>query len=210
MVVEMRKRTYEASEAAKREICAALKTLMAQKPLNKITVAEIMHSCGMARQHFYYHFEDIYDAVRWIFDQEAVALLREHEGVMLWQDGLLQLFQYLQEKRAVCLCALHSLSREHLKRFFQMDIHAIIQSTIQRIVMELNYQASDDEVDLLTKFYVGALASMIEEWLLGDIQETPEELIRFADQLLKDHVRGAALRMARPHPGTEQTCKEDS
>ena len=79
----MRIRTYEASEAAKREICAALKTLMAQKPLNKITVAEIMQSCGMARQHFYYHFEDIYDAVRWMFDQEAVALLRKHEGVML-------------------------------------------------------------------------------------------------------------------------------
>ena len=62
------------------EICAALKSLMAQKPLNKITVAEIMQSCGMVRQHFYYHFEDIYDAVRWMFDQEAVALLREHEG----------------------------------------------------------------------------------------------------------------------------------
>ena len=76
MVVGMRQRTYEASEAAKREICAALKTLMAQKPLNKITIVEIMQSCGMARQHFYYHFEDIYDAVHWMFDQEAVALLR--------------------------------------------------------------------------------------------------------------------------------------
>lgn len=210
MVVGMRQRTYEASEAAKREICAALKTLMAQKPLNKITIAEIMQSCGMARQHFYYHFEDIYDAVRWMFDQEAVALLREHEGVMLWQDGLLQLFQYLQENRTVCLCALRSLSREHLKRFFQTDIHAIIQSTILRIVIALNYHASDDEVDLLTKFYVGALASMIEEWLLGEIQGTPEELIRFTDQLLKDHVRGATLRMTEPRPAAEQICKEDS
>ena len=196
----MRKRTYEASETAKREICAALKNLMVQKPLNKITVAEIMASCGMARQHFYYHFEGIYD---WMFDQEAVALLREHEGVMLLQDGLLQLFHYLQENRAVCLCALHSISREHLKRFFQTDIHAIIQSTIQRIVIELNDQASDNEVNLLTTFYVGALESMIEEWLLGEIQETPEELIQFADRLLKDHVRGAALRLA------EQACREE-
>ena len=210
MKLGMRKRTYEASEAAKREICAALKTLMAQKPLNKISIAEIMQSCGMARQHFYYHFEDIYDAVRWMFDQEAVALLREHEGVMLWQDGLLQLFQYLQENRAVCLCALHSISREHLKRFFQTDVHVIIQGTIQRIAEELNYQVSDGEVDLLTKFYVGALASMMEEWLLGNIQETPEELIRFADQLLKDHVRGAALRMAKPRSTAEQTCGEES
>ena len=80
--VRMKRRTYEASETAKREICSALKALMAQKPLNKITVAEVMQSCGMARQHFYYHFDEIYDAVRWMFDQEAVALLREHEGVM--------------------------------------------------------------------------------------------------------------------------------
>ena len=210
VVVGMRKRTYEASEAAKREICAALKALMAQKPLNKITVAEIMQSCGMARQHFYYHFEDLYDAVRWMFNQEAVALLREHDGVMLWQDGLLQLFQYLQENRAVCLCALHSISREHLKRFVQTDVHVIIQGTIQRIAEELNYQVSEEEVDLLTKFYVGALASIMEEWLLGNIRETPEELIRFADQLLKDHVRGAALRMAETPPAAEQTCRGGS
>lgn len=206
----MKKRTYEASNAAKRQICTVLKELMTQKPLNRITVAEIMRGCGMARQHFYYHFDDVYDAVRWIFEEEAVALLREHEGVMLWQDGLLQLFQYLQENRAVCLCALHSISREHLKRFFQTDVHVIIQGTIQRIVEELNYHVSEEEVDLLTKFYVGALASMMEEWLLGNIQETPEELIRFADQLLKDHVRGAALRMAETYPSAEQTCKEET
>ena len=123
---------------------------------------------------------------------------------------MLQLFQYLQENRAVCLCALHSISREHLKRFFQTDVHVIIQGTIQRIAEELNYQVSDGEVDLLTKFYVGALASMMEEWLLGNIQETPEELIRFADQLLKDHVRGAALRMAETSPAAEQTCRGGS
>ena len=196
VVVGMRKRTYEASEAAKREICAALKALMAQKPLNKITVAEIMQSCGMARQHFYYHFEDIYAAVRWMFDQEAVALLRKHEGVLLWQDGLLQLFQYLQENREVCLCALHSVSREHLKRFFRDDINAVIQNNIKNLAAQLNYPASDQEINLLTKFYVSALAGITEDWLLGEIQETPEELIRFTDQLLQSHVMGATLRLA--------------
>ena len=117
---------------------------------------------------------------------------------MLWQDGLLQLFQYLQENRAVCLCALHSISREHLKRFFQTDVHAIIQGTIQRVVAELNCRVSDTEVDLLTKFYVGALASMMEEWLLENIQETPEELIRFADHAFE----GPCSRRGPAHGGS--------
>lgn len=205
----MKKRTYEASEAAKREICAALKSLMAQKPLNKITVAEIMHACGMARQHFYYHFEDIYDAVRWMFDQEAVALLRQHEGVMLWQDGLLQLFQYLQENRAFCLCALRSMGRDHLKRFFQTDIRAIIQSTIRLIAAELGYEAGEQELAMLTQFYVGALESIVEDWLLGELQGTPEELIRFVDQVLRDHVRGAGIRLSQAGSGAAPLPEPD-
>ena len=192
----MEKRTYAAGDAARQEICAALKSLMAQKPLDKITVAEIMRQCGMTRQHFYYHFEDIYAAVRWMFDQEAVALLRAHEGVLLWQDGLLQLFRYLQENRSVCLCALHSVSREHLKRFFRDDINSVIQNTIQNLAAQLNYPASDREIDLLTRFYVSALAGITEDWLQGEIRETPEELIRFTDQLLRSHVMGAKLRLA--------------
>ena len=51
---------------------------------------------------------------------------------------------------------------------------------------------------------------MIEEWLLGEIQGTPEELILCTDQRLKDHVRGATLRMTEPRPAAEQICKEDS
>ena len=203
----MEKRTYGASHTAKQEICIALKHLMAQKPLNKITIAEVMRACGMARQHFYYHFEDIYDAVRWMFDEEAMALLREHEGVMLWQEGLLQLFHYLQDNRAVCLCTLHSLSRAHLKRFFQRDIYAIIQSTIQSIAAELCYQASGRELALLTEFYVGALVSMVEDWLQGEIQESPEELIHLVDQLLRDHVRGAALRLMGTAHEANRICE---
>lgn len=40
--------------------------------------------------------------------------------------ALLQLFRYIEQNRAVCLCALKSVGREHLKRFFEADIHAII------------------------------------------------------------------------------------
>ena len=58
----------------------------------------------------------------------------------------------------------------------------------------------DREVVLLTRFYVGALASIVEDWLLGDIQESPEELIRFTDQLLREHVLGAELRLAGKAP----------
>ena len=58
---------YKTSETTCQAISGALKQLMTQKPLERITVAEIMDTCGIRRQHFYYYFTDIYDLLRWSF-----------------------------------------------------------------------------------------------------------------------------------------------
>ena len=171
---------YPTSETTKQELSAALKTLMSQKPLEKISIREITDLCGLRRETFYYHFADIYDLVKWMFEEEAIVLLRQHEGVQLWQEGLLQLFHYIQDNRAFCLCALRSIGHSHLRKFFQADIYGIVQRTVEQLV---------------TQFYVIALVGTVESWLLGELDRTPEELIAFADVMLKDHIRGAALRI---------------
>ena len=107
---------YKTSETTCQAISGALKQLMTQKPLERITVAEIMDTCGMRRQHFYYYFTDIYDLLRWTFEKEALELLQQQQGVFPWQNGFLHLFQYINQNRAVCLCALDSLGKESLKQ----------------------------------------------------------------------------------------------
>ena len=47
------------SKLTKRALAASLKKLLAQKPLSKITIADITEDCGMNRMTFYYHFQDI-------------------------------------------------------------------------------------------------------------------------------------------------------
>lgn len=48
----------EISLATKKDLAAALKKLMARKPINKITVRELVDECDMNRNSFYYHFDD--------------------------------------------------------------------------------------------------------------------------------------------------------
>lgn len=194
----MGEKNSSVSEHTKQQLASALKTLMAQKPMDKITISDLTSICKIRRQSFYYHFEDIYDLLRWTFQNEAVSLLRQHEGTLLWQEGILQLFRYLEENRAVCLCAMKSVGRDHIKRFFESDIHAILHRTIEQICRQISGSSDLDpviDVEMLTHFYVVALAGMIESWLLGEIDRTPEELIQFADTILNDQVRGAAARI---------------
>ena len=199
----MEKRTYAASDQTKHALAAALKELMAQRPIDKITIHDITERCGIRRQNFYYHFEDVYDLMRWMFQEEAVSLLRQHEGTLLWQEGLLQLFRYIEENKAVCLCALRSVGREHLKRFFETDIHAIIHRTVEQFGHEvgtISAGVTEADIELTTHFYVVALTGMLESWLLGEIDRTPEELISFADHTLMDQVQGARLRYSKNVP----------
>ena len=193
----MERRPNAASDQTKHALALALKELMAQEPIDRITIHELTERCGIRRQNFYYHFEDVYDLLRWMFQEEAVALLKQHEGTLLWQEGLLQLFHYIEDNRAVCLCALRSVGREHLKRFFEADIHAIIHRTVEQIGTEvgaLRAGVTEEEVSLMTHLYVVTFAGMLESWLIGEIDGTPEMLVAFADQFLQDHIRGARLR----------------
>lgn len=194
----MEKRTNAASYQTKQALATALKELMTQKPIDKITIHELTERCGIRRQNFYYHFEDVYDLLRWMFQEEAVSLLQQHEGIQLWQEGLLQLFRYIEENKAVCLCALNSVGRRHLKRFFDADLYAIIQQTITQIGTEIgipNEIITEEDMELLSHFYVTLLAGIIENWLRGEIDCTPEELINFSDKMLQDQMRGAQIRL---------------
>ena len=57
-------------------IAQTLDQLLRSRPLDKITVTELVEVCGISRQTFYYHFRDIMDVVEWQLRQgtdQAVA-----------------------------------------------------------------------------------------------------------------------------------------
>ena len=59
-----------ASDITKKALAESLKALGAKKIFDKITVADITDYCGVNRQTFYYHFNDKYELLGWIYTQE--------------------------------------------------------------------------------------------------------------------------------------------
>lgn len=50
----------------KRQIADACEELLQKKDLDKITVTEVVNLCGISRQTFYYHFQDLMAVGEWI------------------------------------------------------------------------------------------------------------------------------------------------
>ena len=60
------------SSSTKEALGAALKKMMAVKPIDKITVKDLVEICGVNRQTFYYHFDNVYDLMGRAFEYEFI------------------------------------------------------------------------------------------------------------------------------------------
>ena len=95
----------------------SLKHMLLKKPLDKITIRDITEDCGISRMAFYYHFKDIYDLVEWACIEDASKALQGKKTYETWQEGLLQIFEAVQENRPFILNAYRCISREQMERF---------------------------------------------------------------------------------------------
>ena len=46
-------------------IADAFVSLSGEKPIDKITVKDLVEKCSISRQTFYYHFQDILEVIEW-------------------------------------------------------------------------------------------------------------------------------------------------
>lgn len=176
----------------KRLLTQSLKKLMSEKPLEKISIREITEDSGLNRQTFYYHFSDIYDQLQWMYKDEAVKLFEQYEGENLWQEGLLNFFNYVKDNKDVWDCLLKSPWRDRLIGLFYDDIHDIVKHTVSTFADRLG--ANDKYKEMLTQYYVISFGSMIENWVYGYVKESPEELVEFFDTIIQDQMKGTAMR----------------
>ena len=103
---------------AKHDLAEALCQLLETKTLEKITVKDIVARCGVNRQTFYYHFHDVYDLMRWIFDREAAALAQSiRSNGSDWRQELRTITDVLRSKRHLVMNAYRSVNRRDLERY---------------------------------------------------------------------------------------------
>lgn len=147
----------------KKALAASLKKIMRKKPLGKITVREIIEDCGVNRKTFYYHFRDIYDLVKWIFEEEAIEIVRQYDLILDYQDAIEFVMNYVEENKLLCNCAFDAIGRDELKRFFQNDFLSIVTNIVEQLSEGKNIP--DDYKKFLINFYTEAIASLIVNWI---------------------------------------------
>ncbi|MDD5922044.1 MAG: TetR/AcrR family transcriptional regulator C-terminal domain-containing protein [Eubacteriales bacterium] len=154
----------------------SLKKLLGKKTLDKITVRDITDDCGVNRQTFYYHFQDVYDLVEWIFT-EAAKQYRDRIDLSNWRDVVLQIMNDLTEDKHFVMNTYYSLTRRQLDQFMQKLFRAPIRNLLDQASEDSS--ASEEEKVFITDMFTYALVGIITEWIAeGMPQKGAEDLNR--------------------------------
>ena len=147
------------SNITRRALATALKELMETKSFSKISVSDICEACDMNRKSFYYHFQDKYDLVNWIYYTECVTVLKEKGYHTKW-DLLEDLCTYFYTNRSFYRKTLSIDGQNSFSEYFRDIIVTIISSDMEEIFSE------DDALPFYVDFYTDAFLCAIKRWLL--------------------------------------------
>ena len=173
------KRT-SSSQETKRALAASLKKLMNKKPLSKITINEIVQDCGLNRNSFYYHFEDIYALFKWMLEQEAVEVVKQFDLVLDYREAIQFVMDYVSENRHIVNGAYDAMGREGLKRFFYADFIDIVRSYIDGVADQYGVDVDGDYRNFLAEFFTEAISGTILSWCASgdsDLQNRERTLL---------------------------------
>lgn len=163
----------------KKVLANSLKKIMKTKSFSKISVSEIILDSGFNRKTFYYHFEDIYDLLKWIFENEAIEIVKKFDLINDYEKAILFVMDYIEKNDYIINCAYDAIGRDEMKRFFVNDFYNIILSIIERVENELDIYLDNEYKDFLCMFYTEALAGILIRWIKNRKNRNKQQVIDY-------------------------------
>ena len=180
------------SQVTKRALEQSLKNLLLKKPLNKITVADIADDCGINRMTFYYHFKDIYDLVEWSCLEDAKRALEEKKTYDTWQQGLLQIFEAVQENKPFIMNVYRCVHAEQVEKYLQPLVDGLLLGVLDEESRGMTIR--DEDKQFIAQVYSYIFIGLMLDWIKDNMREDPRQIVERLARLIKGSMAAAVAR----------------
>lgn len=100
----------------KRTIEDTFLRMMTEQSLDKITVKDLVEECGVNRNTFYYHYDDIFDLLEKIFQREKDRVVNLDYSKADYKEAMMQVVELILDNRKAISNAYFSKAREIVDR----------------------------------------------------------------------------------------------
>ena len=185
--------------ATKYALAQSLKSLMAKRSFAKISVADLCENCGMSRKSFYYHFQDKYDLVHWIFQVEFIQTIQDGDHPGSW-ELFSQLCRYFYQERDFYRRAIQIQGQNSFRDYFCEAIAPAIED------MASEWMEGGRDKKFYTTFFGDAILTSVLRWLSSPQPEPPERYLEHIQHVLVVSAKKLLEELEEPQ---EESTKDD-
>lgn len=140
---------------------SALK-LLNDKPINQITVKDIVEDCGINRNSFYYHFRDLPSLIEEMVTEQAENIISEYPSINSLEECLDAAISFAMNNRKAAMHIYNSVSRDIYEQYLWRVCEYVVTTYINSIFGE--YDISDFDKEVIINFYKCACFGQILDW----------------------------------------------
>jgi len=178
-------------DRTERLIADTLNQLLEEKPLNKISVKELVERCGINRNTFYYHFQDIPSLLEQIVKERADEIIRDHGRTGSLEDCVQLIIRYCCSNKRAILHIYRSVQRENfLNSLERLALYAVTEY-IETATAGMEIPPEDKA--LLIRYCKCLLIGVSLDWLNSGMNYDLLAASNRMHALLNDHARQVFL-----------------
>lgn len=181
----MAKAEYRSAIRSRKLINDALADLLTEKPLDKITVTDVVSRADINRGTFYAHYKDIPDVVDHLI-QQTFSAIREAMMSTVATDA---------KPEHTLLSTIQRILEEDIsfyRKILNSNASAIMQEQLVAVVTEFMlehkdqfYPSSQEEYTIAIRFCAGGLSNLYRDWFSGKLPYTLGELTQIGEILIQ-------------------------
>lgn len=157
--------------------------LLSERPLSQITVKDIVQACGINRNSFYYHFQDIPALIEKIVIEEADRIIAEYPSLDSLEMGFNAVIDFAEKHRQAILNIFRSVNREIFEQYLWEVCDYVVISYGRTVFAD--QPISEDDRNLIIQFYKAQCFGMVIDWLRNGMKEDVHNKIHRICELQK-------------------------
>ncbi len=152
------------SQLTKKAIVETTITLAQKRPLNKITVRDIVEECGITRNTFYYHFHDVFEVLEYAVKERlgAMQALRSTDP----EGALLELFTFCISHKRMFVNLYRAMGHDHFSDYFIGQFHSILENYLAEETADAPIESRD--LQMICIICEETLLGLFLRWLKDD------------------------------------------
>lgn len=156
----------------KKAIRDAFIQLLNDRPLSQITVKDIVETCGVNRNTFYYYYQDIPHLLQTTVNEESERIIRDNPTIGSIEECLNAAIAFALENRKAALHIFRSVNRDIFEQHLWQICRHVITVYYNEILEGRNISDEDRSLLIENAMYscFGFIIAWMERGMTGDIQ----------------------------------------